>query len=116
MKGWKLVQLKHKTDQEVFNLYQQAKKEINTFFPMGSERYKEHIAHLNKRVASEKVSEAERKEAEVIEEEKTSSSIGTKRKSVRRKTFARKKQNVAVQSSSESEDNEKDDSGSKEDK
>ena len=29
MTGWKLVQLKPKSDQEVFNLYQQAKKEMD---------------------------------------------------------------------------------------
>ena len=108
MKGWQLVKLKHKSIQEVFNLYQQAKKEMDTFFPMGCARDEEHFAQMNKKLVPEKVSEAELKEAEAIEEEKTSSSRGTKRKSIRKKTFARKKQNVAVQSNSESEDDEND--------
>ena len=48
MKGWQLVQLKHNSDQEVFNLYQQAKKEMDTFYPMGCAEDQEHFAQTNK--------------------------------------------------------------------
>ena len=37
------------------------------------------------------------------------SSRGTKRKSIRKKTFARKKQSIAVQNNSESDDDDDDD-------
>lgn len=101
--------MKHKSDQEVFKLYQQAKKEINTFFPIGSKRDEEHIAHLNKRVTYEKVSEAEQvKQAKTIEkpnivENVTSSSQSAKRKGVIHKTFAKKKRKIIEESSNEYE-------------
>ena len=54
MKGWRLVQLKHKSDQKVFNLYQQAKKEIDTFYPMGCAEDLEYFAQMNKKLVPEK--------------------------------------------------------------
>ena len=49
MKDWKLVQLKNKTDVEVFKLYLQAKREMNTFIAIGSKEDEEQIADMNKR-------------------------------------------------------------------
>jgi hypothetical protein len=48
MKGCKLVKLKGKSDQEVFDFYQQARREMDTFYRMGCAEDEAHIAHMNK--------------------------------------------------------------------
>lgn len=71
MKGWKLVQLKNKIDNEVFKLYQQARREMNTFIAIGLKEDEEQIADMNKKMEPEKIIEAEQeevKEAKSVEE------------------------------------------------
>ena len=59
MKGWKLVQLKNKSDAEVFKLY--AKREIDSFIVNGSKEDEELIADMNRKdFGIEKVIEAEK--------------------------------------------------------
>ena len=74
MKCWKLVQLKNKSDAEVFKLHQQAKREIDSFIAIGSKEDEELITDMNRKVLGpEKVIEAEKaqeKEAEIIEKPK----------------------------------------------
>jgi hypothetical protein len=98
MKGWKLVQLKPKSDQEVFDLYQQARREMDTFYPMGCAEDLEHFAQMNKKLVPEKVIEAEQVK---LTETKIPPSQSVKRKSVGHKTFARKKKKISDESSSD---------------
>ena len=113
--------MKNKSDAEVFKLYQQAKREIDSFIAIGSKEDDEQIADLKrKKVEPKKVIEAEQeavKEAKVVENPKeaeiekvaenvTSSSQSVNRKGFKRETFARKKRKVEVQSSDESKDEE----------
>ena len=113
MKGWKLVQLKPKSDKEVFDLYQQAKRQTDTFYPMGCAEDLEYIAQMNKKLVPEKVVEVEHvKETDVLKQlddvaEKTTSSIQSgKRKGVVHKTFAKKKRKIGEESSSKPEGDE----------
>ena len=68
MKGWKLVQLKPKSDQEVFDLYQQARREMDTFYPMGCAEDLEHFAQMNKKLVPEKSDKIELIETEQVKE------------------------------------------------
>ena len=100
MKGWRLVQLNHKSDQEVFDLYQQAKREMDTFYPMGCAEDEEQIAQMNNKLVPEKAIETEQvKETETI----IPPSQSVKRKSVGHKTFARKKKKITDESNSDLE-------------
>ena len=123
--------MKNKSDSEVFKLYQQAKREIESFIAIGSKEDEEQFADMNtKDLGPEKAIEAamvqevvkekeaitmeESKKAEkVIEKESNADNVPSpsqivKRRGVKRKKFARKKRKVDIQSSLEYEEEEED--------
>lgn len=107
MAGWKLVDLKPYTDKEVFDLYQQAKKRTDTFYPMGCAEDLEQIAQMNKKLVIEKVAETEHvQEVDIVKQidgdtTKIISSVqGDKRKGAYQKSIAKKKRRIGEGSSS----------------
>lgn len=112
MKGWKLVHLKPKSDQEVYDLYQVAKRQTDTFYPMGCAEDLEFIAQMNKKLVLEKVAVVEHvQEADVVRQfddavKITSSVQSGKRKDVVHKSFAKKKRKTGEESSSKPEGDE----------
>lgn len=107
------MQLKPKSDEEVFDLYQQAKRQTDTFYPMGCAEDLEYIAQMNKKLVPNKVAKVEHvQEADGVKQlddsaDKTTSSVQSgKRKGVVHKSFAKKKRKTGEESSSKPEGHE----------
>lgn len=93
IKGYKLVQLKPYTDDEITKMYEKAKREIDAFIPMGSEdqvKIAKTVMETEsvKEVETEKVEE---KKVEEKEEKKITSGSGVKSPGVFQRSVGKKK-------------------------